>query len=88
LNSHFEEEYYPEIFVVEEGLKYIKFTIDNDSRVDHVDNIHQNEGMEDDCILNKFVGIITVLISWFSLDNIECFFKEDHLSEEHEDDHD
>lgn len=67
--------------------------LSNNSAVDHIDNVHQHEGVEASNVLSKFVcwdcGFFTLCIDLvvFLLDDVELFFKEHGLSSEHKDDH-
>jgi hypothetical protein len=95
LKAHLKEEHKPEVLVVEECFEHIQLLLGDHSAVNLVEQVHQNKSMEDHCVHLHFIGWvilsnivlrISLVMSQLSVDQIERFLVEHHLTEVQEDD--
>lgn len=87
LNEEFKTENDEEGWIVEQCGKYVDFLSVNNPAVDLVEQIHQNESVEDNCIHNKSVSWFSILVSKRLSNWIEAFLKEDKGTSIHQEEH-
>jgi len=79
----------PEDLVVEKCLKHVDLVLVDDSAVDLVEKIHQDEGVEQDRVKSQSVSCFSGRnVSGWCVDQVEGLFEEHELAEVHEDYHD
>jgi len=93
LNKQFHEKYDPEGSSIEKSSEHINwfgFSVNNNSAVDHVEQVHQEEGVEaSEVFLHSSSWFFCKWVNKWGSNNVELFFfiEEHDLTTEHKKDH-
>lgn len=88
LNEELEGHDEPESRIVEKGGEDVDFTGVNDSAVDLVEQVHEDEGVEADGVEDQSIGGLAKRVSHGIGDDVEALVEEDEGAEVHQEDHD
>jgi len=85
LESHLKTEDHPEERIVAQCLEYILLRSEDDSAVDLVEEVHEDETVEDHGVQSHLIGCFVVVVSEDFGDQVERLFEEHHVAKVHKD---
>jgi len=86
LDTKFEKENHAEEAAIRNGPENVVLMLANNSAVDHIDDVHQHEGVEAQGILSQSIGWL-ITLSKLLCDDVETIVPVHGLAGEHKDNH-
>jgi len=80
LDNELEDHDSPEGWVVEQGLENIQLLGINDSAIDLIEQIHQDESMENNSVQNQTISWLAVRVSELLINNVKWLWEENEFA--------